>query len=178
MRSLIYVVALGLVSTSALAQTAAPAPAAPAPASGTAPLPPIDAASIPSQCSAVATVPTDAKIATPSLAARVALATCGAETRFAALKLAPDDASIQALTDAAKPSFDLLDAVTATGDTTFTPLAQKARADILISMAVRMRNSIPPITMTTVGQPLADHDKAHAELEPKIKPWLDQAQSH
>jgi hypothetical protein len=168
MRSLIYLAVLGLGSTSALGQPAAPLPS----------LPPIDSSSVPPQCAAVSAIPADAKIATPLLAARIALATCGAEVRFAALKLTADDASIKALSDAAKPSFDLLDAVASANDDKFTPLAQKARADILVSMAVRMRNSIPPITMTTVGQPLADHDRAHAELEPKIKPWLDQAQAH
>ena len=29
--------------------------------------------------------------------------------------------------------------------------------------------------MQTVGAPLAEHDQAHAALEPKIKPWLDAA---
>jgi hypothetical protein len=185
MRSLIYVVALGLLSTPALAQNPAPspAPAAAAPAAtGLPSLPPIDPASIPDQCKAVATVPNDAKIATPMLAARIALATCGAEVRFGALKVGPPDfdASIAAMNDAAKPSFDLLDAVASVltaNDATFAPMVQKARRDIFVSMAVRMRNSIPPITMTTVGQPLADHDRAHADLEPKIKPWLDQAKA-
>jgi hypothetical protein len=177
MRSLIYTAAFALVSTTALAQPA-PQPGPP-PDTGAAPavstLPPIDTSTVPAQCTPVAAVPADAKIPVPGLAAHIALATCGAEVRFGALRLTPDDASIKALSDAAKASFDLLDQVTAQADTTFTPLAAKARADLLVSMAVRMRNSIPPITMTTVGQALIDHDKAHADLEPKIKPWLDQA---
>ena len=130
---------------------------------------------VPDQCKDVATVPPDAKTPGPALAAKVALATCGAEVRMAALKLAPDDASIQALTGAAQPSIDLLNEVIKGGDGTYSAMATKARADLFASMAVRMRNSIPPITMDTVGQALADHDKAHADLEPKIKPWLDQA---
>lgn len=130
---------------------------------------------IPSQCTAVATVPADATIQTPAIAARIALATCGASVRFAALKLTPDDAGIAAITKAAQPSLDLLDAAIKAADPTLTPIATKAKADLMVSMAVRMRNSIPPITMTTVGQPLQDHDKAHADLEPKIKPWLDAA---
>jgi hypothetical protein len=55
----------------------------------------------------------------------------------------------------------------------WSPIASKMKASIYLSMAVRARNSIPPITMQTVGQALADHDQAHAALEPKIKPWLD-----
>lgn len=136
---------------------------------------PIDPGSIPAACQGVATVPADAKIATPALAARIALATCGANARFAALKLTPDDAGLKALSDAAKPSFDLLDEVIKANDATLSPIAQKARVDLLVSMVVRMRNSIPPITMQTVGAPLAEHDQAHAALEPKIKPWLDAA---
>jgi hypothetical protein len=142
-------------------------------ADGAAPLPPLDAGSIPSQCQAVASVPPDAKIATPGLAARVALATCGATARFSALKLTPDDAGMKALSDAAKPSFDLLDEVMKSGDPTWTAMAQKAKADLNVGMAVRMRNSIPAITMQTVGAPLQEHDQAHAALEPKIKPWID-----
>ena len=138
-------------------------------------MPPIDPASIPPQCAAVAAVPADAKIPLPALAARVALATCGAESRFATLKLTPDDAGIKAISDAAKASFDLLDEVIKSGDAQVTPIATKAKADIYVSMAVRMRNSIPPITMQTVGAPLIEHDQAHAALEPKIKPWLDSA---
>ena len=130
---------------------------------------------VPPQCTAVATVPADAKAKVTAIAAKVSLATCGAMVRFGALKLAPDDASIAALTKAAQPSFDLLDAVIKSNDATYAPIAQKARADLLLSMAVRMRNTIPPVTPSTVGPALVEHDKQHAELEPKIKPWLDQA---
>ena len=132
-------------------------------------------ADVPDACKDVATPPPDAKIETPKTAAKIAGATCGARQRMAQLKLAPDDASIQALTNAAKPSLDALDAVIKSADPVFAPIASRARADLLVGMAVRMRNSIPPITMTTVGQPIVDHEKAHAEIETKIKPWLDQA---
>ncbi len=138
-------------------------------------LAPIDPGSIPAQCQGVATVPADAKIPTPALAARIALATCGAQARFATLKLTPDDAGVKALTDAAKPSFDLLDEVIKANDSALSPIATKAKTDLYVSMAVRLRNSIPPITMQTVGPALQEHDQAHAALEPKIKPWLDQA---
>src|SRR5881409_1300714 len=97
-------------------------------------LPPLDQGSIPAQCQGVATVPPDAKIATPGLAA---------------LKLTADDAGIKALSDAAKPSLDLLDEVIKANDATLSPIANKARADLMVSMAVRLRNSIPPVTMQT-----------------------------
>ncbi len=138
-------------------------------------MPPIDPGSIPAQCQGVASVPADAKVATPALAARIALATCGAEVRFGQLKLTPDDAGVKALTDAVAPSFALLDDVIKANDAALSPIAAKAKSDLYVSMAVRLRNSIPPITMQTVGTALQEHDQAHAALEPKIKPWLDAA---
>jgi len=166
-----YGVSLGtllLATSAALAQDAA-APAAPA-----APAAALDTSSAPG-CAAVAAIPADAKIPGPALAAKVAFATCGANARFAQLKLTPDDAGLKALSDAAKPSFDLLDEVIKANDATLSPIAQKARVDLLVSMVVRMRNSIPPITMQTVGTALQEHDTAHAAVEGKIKPWLDAA---
>jgi hypothetical protein len=127
------------------------------------------------RCKALASVPSDATLPTLALRAKLSLASCGAEARLAELKLAPDDASIEALASASKPSFDLYDEVIAVNDPILTPIAKQARADLLAGMVVRMRNSIPPITMQTVGQALADRDRAHAELEPKLRPWLDQA---
>ncbi len=138
-------------------------------------LPPIDAASIPGQCAAVAQVPPSATIPQPAIAARIALASCGAEVRFNALQLSPGEASIPALADAAKASLALLDAAIQQNDPTWTPIAQKARTDLFESMVVRARNSIPAITMQTVGAPLAEHDQLHAALEPKLKQWIDQA---
>jgi hypothetical protein len=167
-----YVVLGSLLLGTSLAVAQPAAKAQPAAATGPGP---IDPGSIPAQCQAVAAVPADAKIATPALAARIALATCGANVRFATLKLTPDDAGIKAISDAAKPSFDMLDEVIKANDPAMTAIATKARADLMVSMVVRMRNSVPPITMQTVGAALQDHDQAHAALEPKIKPWLDQA---
>ncbi|MBV8758611.1 MAG: hypothetical protein JO257_15095 [Deltaproteobacteria bacterium] len=128
-------------------------------------------------CKTVSAVPADATDAELQLAAKVSLANCTAEANFAQLKLAPDDASMHALTAAAQPSLDMLDDVIRSDDARMAPIAQAARADLLAGMAVRMRDSIAPVTMDTVGEPLAEHDREHAAIEAKIKPWLDQAQS-
>ena len=120
---------------------------------------------IPDRCKAIASVPADATTNTPATGAKISLASCGAEARFAELKLTPDDASIQALATAAKPSLDLYDEAIAANDPAWTLIAKQARTDLLLGMAVRMRNSIPRITMQTLGQPLVDHDRAHAELD-------------
>jgi hypothetical protein len=167
---LLLAVTAGLSVSSAVAIAQPVAPVAPRVGMG-----PIDPASVPANCAAVAAVPADAIIPAPAIEARIAVASCGASARFNALTLTASDDSIAALTAAAKPSIDLLDAAIAAGDPVWTPVAQKARGDIFLSMAIRMRNSIPAITMQTVGPDLAAHDQAHAALEPKIKPWLDQA---
>lgn len=108
------------------------------------------------------------------MSAKISLALCQAEGKFDALHLAPDDASIAAMNSAAAPSLQLLDEVIHAGDATFAPIATKAKSGLLVAMAVRMRNSIPPITATTVGPALTEHDQAHAALEPKLASWLNQ----
>jgi hypothetical protein len=133
------------------------------------------AADIPDQCKGVATAPPSAEIAMPGLVAKVSLAYCGARLRFSALKIAPDDASIAALNEAAKPSFALLDEVIQANDPVASDMARRLRASLLIAMAVRIRDAVPPITPTTVGPQLAELLKMHDDLEPKIKPWLDTA---
>lgn len=155
MRLMMFVVVSGsLAFRTVLAQPAVAAP---------------DLSSAAAECKEVAAVPADAAIGAPALAAKISLASCGAGVRFAALKLAADDASIRALSEAAKPSLELLDAVVAANDATLSPIAAKVKAGLLVGMAVRLRSSIPPVTMAN----LAEHDRAHAELEPKIKAWLD-----
>jgi hypothetical protein len=132
-------------------------------------------ADVPESCKSVATPPASATIPMPGLIAKVSLAYCGARERFAALKLAPDDASMKLLMDAAKPSFDLLDAVIQANDPVASETAKRLRSALLVGMAVRMRLTIPSITPDTVGPQLAALMKAHDDLEPKIKPWLDMA---
>ncbi len=124
-------------------------------------------------CAALGTPPASATIPQPAIEAHIAMAMCQAEHNLDALKVTPDDQGIAAMTDATKSSFDMLDDAISKGDAFWSPIATKARAGLHVAMAVRIRNSIPPITATTVGQPLVDHDQAHAALEPKIKPWLD-----
>ncbi len=126
---------------------------------------------IPPECTAVATLPSPSAIPQPEIAVRISLASCGAEVRFNALHLGSDDASIGALSDAAKPSLDLLDAAIAQNDPTMTPLARSARADLFESMVVRIRSAMPPITMQNAATALA----AHAALEVKISSWVDKS---
>ncbi len=138
-------------------------------------LPPLDNASIPQGCAQLAAVPGDAATPRPAIAARISVASCAAMARLSALQLHADDASVTAIADAAKPSLDLYEAAIEQGDVALSPIAKAARADLYQSMAVRLRDAVPSITMTTVGPPLVEHDKAHAFVESKIGPWLEKA---
>lgn len=139
-------------------------------------LSPIDASKVPGACSALAEVPGDAKIDRPSFEARISAAHCAASVKLQSLQgVNDDDAGMKTVMDAIAPSIAWLDDVIKTGEPQYGLIAESARAQLLVAAAVRMRNTIPPITMTTVGDALADHDKRHAALEPKIKPWLDNA---
>jgi hypothetical protein len=123
-------------------------------------------------CSALA-APASATEPRPGIAAKISMASCQAEAALAALHITPDDAGAAAIVAATKPSFDLFDAAIQAGDSTLTPIAREARADLLVGMAVRLRASAAPMTMEHLAQATADH----AAIEPKVKPWLDQAQA-
>ncbi len=156
MRSLI--VAFVMVSTTVRAQPA---------------LPPIDNASLPPSCTQIAVVPGDAAIPRPAIFARISGASCAAMARLSALQLHADDASVAAINEAVKPSLELYQSAIAQNDPVLTPIARAALADLYVSMAVRLRNAVPSITMSTVGAPLAEYVKAHAFVESKIGPWLE-----
>ncbi len=138
-------------------------------------LSPIDTSAAPN-CSGVSTIPADAKSDKPAFEAHISFAHCAASTRLAALTNVSDgDDGMKAVQGAIDPSVAVLDEVIKAGDPQYTVIAEALKAQLWVAAAVRLRNSIPPVTPTTVGEPLADHDKRHAALEPKIKPWLDQA---
>jgi hypothetical protein len=137
-------------------------------------LPPIDTSGAPA-CAALASVPADATIAKPAIGARISFANCAAMAKMSALQLKADDASVEALANAAKPSLDLYQLVIDQKDPVLSPIAKAARADLYGGMVVRLRDAIPQITMQTVGAALAEHDKAHAFVESKVGPWLDKA---
>lgn len=115
--------------------------------------------------------PASATIPRPGIASKISTANCMAEEKLNALHLAPDDASINAVNDATKASFDMFEAAIQAGDATLTPIAQQAKADLYQSMVVRMRASAAPMTMEKFAQATADH----AAIESKIKPWLGKA---
>jgi hypothetical protein len=134
------------------------------------------AMTVPPQCAAVSAVPASAEIPEPALSAKLSLATCEAGLRFDALQLAPDEASMRALYNAAKPSLAMIDEVIHTNDPEYAPRAVQARRDLYIAMVTRMRDSIPPLAPDTVGPALARHDAAHEELERKLTIWTGETE--
>ena len=138
-------------------------------------LAPIDTSKA-SSCASSAQIPADAKIDKPAYEAHISFAHCAAAARLQGLaNVNDDDAGMKAVADAIEPSVAILDDVIKAGEPQYVVIAEALKAQLWVAAAVRMRNTIPGITMTTVGEPLADHDRRHAALEPKIKPWLDQA---
>jgi hypothetical protein len=132
-------------------------------------------ADVPDACSAYASPPANAQIKLPANAAKVSLASCTAEAQLAAVKATPDDAGIAAMNAAAAPILALYDAAIAANDPVVTPLAKAAKADLYLGMAVRLRDSIAPITMSTLGADLQALVAQHDALEPKLQPWLASA---
>jgi len=111
------------------------------------------------------------------LQAKVSIASCTAMIRLngAQRTLVAPEASRDALSQAARPVLDMLDDVITAGDPAASILAQAAKANIYDGMAVRLRDTVPPISATTTGEALAQHDRRHAEIEPMLTPWLDHA---
>ena len=108
------------------------------------------------------------------LARRISVATCMAGIQLDAAQRTLHDtgAAIEALGDAVSPSITLLDEVIQVGDPAAAIVAERAKGDLYIALAVRLRNTIPPIDPTTVGIALQKHDDAHAAIEPAVRPWI------
>ena len=117
----------------------------------------VDARTLDAPCRTVAGVPDDARTVTPTLEAYVSAADCMAVVRTRALKLTVSQASVDALDVAIRPSIDLLDTVIEQGDVAHQIVAQHAKADIYQGLAVRMMNTVPPLSPKATGQLLKDH---------------------
>lgn len=152
---------LTLSSALAILVTAGTAAAAPA-SKGPPPLP----AHLPPGCQPLAAAPPSAKVEGPILAAHLSVASCLAEHALAALTVTPDDASIAAMRQAVAPAEAILDGVIAVGDPYWTLLAEDARRDLAVGLAVRVRTSLA-----------GDDPAARLALEDRIAPWLADAAS-
>jgi hypothetical protein len=131
----------------------------------------IDPNTIPARCRQLAHVPPAAAITTPSLSARVSLATCLAEIRFS--EITPRDATalVPALDRAAADSLALLDEVASVDDPAWKLIAEQARGSLLVAMATRVRAAVPRerIDLPEITE------AARFEVETAIAPWLSRA---
>lgn len=101
----------------------------------------LDARSVPSACAALAWVPDDARIMTPTLEAYTSIASCIVRERTRAMKLAPDRDTMARLDFAIHPAIDLLDTAAEVGDLSQKIVALHAKADVYNGLIVRVRAS-------------------------------------
>jgi hypothetical protein len=161
MRRWITLTVLGLVSSTAVADRAM--------------VPATNMATLPAPCRTVTWVPGDARTPTPALAAEISGADCMAMINLHALRLSPTKASVDAVDEAMRPSIAMLDAVIQTGSPDLQIIAQHAKADLFSGAAVRLLSTVPPVTPTTVGQALIEHDQQVADMVELVRPLRDQA---
>ena len=108
------------------------------------------------------------------LAQRISVASCMASIRLDALRsLGEPGAAIPALANAVAPSIAMLDEVIANGDAGRQIVAEHAKGDLYVGLAVRLRNTVPPIGPLTTGPALKIHDDAHDALEPSARAWVE-----
>ena len=139
------------------------------------PVPPDPAA----RCADLAEVPLDALTQTPVIAARLSMASCGAEARLRGVTITDDAAGVALVQVALEPSLATIDDVAKSDDPRWQILAAHARADLLFGTVTRMRASIPPISAVAKGDELiredADRAARRAALEPMLAPWIADA---
>jgi hypothetical protein len=183
MRTLVLVLSLAVGSSSAVAQSTpgsrANAPAAPpttktpVSATVTASLSPIDLATIPDACHALARQAGTARLPA-ALAARSSLARCLATAKLAKLVLVDCEESVLAVDEATRQSFELFDEVIANAPDAVTKIVvEQAKADLYTNLAVRMLATIPAPGTTEAS--IAMHRARKAILDAWLVRWRDGA---
>jgi hypothetical protein len=135
----------------------------------------IDLTNVPQKCHPLSIFPSSATSVGPELSARVSVANCMATEMLRAIPLADDHASLQALNAAALPSLQMYDDVIARGDAAMQIIAQHAKADLLLGLQTRMRNTIP--SLGADGTVLASAPQRREALEPLLEPWRSTARA-
>lgn len=155
----------GSLMIAAVALAGAPAAAGP--------LTHLDDGMVPPQCRKLGHVPTPTQQLV--LQQRISIASCMAGVALDNIQrtIVKPSAGIEPLGNAATPSINLLDEVIAVCDPETAILAQHAKGDIYVSLAVRLRNTVPPDTDVSTPTDLIRHDALRASIEPAVKAWLD-----
>lgn len=137
------------------------------------PLSHLDDGMVPPQCRKLGHTPTPTQALV--LQQRISIATCMAGVSLDNVQrtIVKPSAGIEPLGNAAAPSITLLDEVIASCDPETAILAQHAKGDIYVSLAVRLRNTVPPDTDVSTRSDLIRHDALRASIEPAARAWLD-----
>jgi hypothetical protein len=135
----------------------------------------IELTNVPEECHAHAAIPRSATTDRPELKARISVGNCMATAVLRDVSIADDQASIQRLDDLAQPSLAMFDDVIERGDVDLQIIAQHAKADLLIGLQTRMRNTIP--SLGEDGRVLASAPPRRDRLEPRLEPWRSDAGS-
>jgi hypothetical protein len=130
----------------------------------------IDLSTLPARCRAVAEIPRSAQIADPAFSAQVSAATCVADVALGDVLVIDSAASIQALDAAIAPVMATLDEVVAHGTPNWQIVAHYWKGNLLLGLQVRVRSSIPPIAHMPL-EGIADIERRHRALEPKLERW-------
>jgi len=181
-----YVLAMMLVSTSALAAPPGATPPTVRPPGATPPAPPpkpigpqltaIDPDSVPQKCLDLAL---QAGSPEPVLAqtSRLTLATCIANERARTVAVCDCQQSVQDLNEAVAPAIQILDELATKGDPMYRLLALKAEADRyqILAQQLMATLAVPGPNATADERDL--HEMRQTMLRPMIEPWLTRAQN-
>jgi hypothetical protein len=136
------------------------------------PLSPLDDGMVPPQCRKLGHTPTPTQELV--LQQRISIATCMAGVALDNIQrtIVKPSAGIEPLGNAAAPSIRLLDEVIAYCDPGTGIVAQHAKGDIYVGLAVRLRNTVPRDTDASTPTDLVQHRAARASIEPAAQAWL------
>lgn len=181
-----YVLAMMLVSTSALAAPPGATPPTVRPPATTPPAPPakpigpqltaIDPDSVPPKCLDLAL---RAGSPEPVLAqsSRLTLATCVANERTRPIAVCDCQQSVEDLSEAVAPAIKILDDLASSGEPAYRILALKAEADEYQILAQRLLATLTPPGPNATPDERDLHDTRETMLRPMIEPWLTRAQN-
>jgi hypothetical protein len=137
------------------------------------PLTRLDEGNVPAPCRTLARAPAPSQLL--ELERRISVAGCMASVALDGVQrtIKVPSAGIEPLGTAVAPAIHVLDEVIAQGEPTATILALRAKGDLYLSLAVRLRNTVPADTDATPPAGLAQHRAIRASIEPAVRPWLD-----
>ena len=181
-----YVLAMLLVSSSALAAPPGATPPTVRPPAAMPPAPPpkpvgpqltaIDPDSVPQKCLDLALRAGSPEVALAQ-SARLTLASCIATERTKSVAVCDCQQSVQDLNEAVAPALQILDELSTHGDPAYRILALKAEADEYQVLAQKLMATLQVPGPNATADERDLHDARQTMLRPMIEPWLTRAQN-